>query len=64
MTMSHKRFIVLGGPGGYLTCRPAGCPMTADRYKGWQPLFKVNRRMTTALASEAKVAALRHWEIA
>lgn len=62
--MSGKRFLVLGGPRGYLTCRPAGCPMLADRYRGWQVLFKVNRPLTPALADQAKSAALRGWELA
>lgn len=56
---SRKRFVVLGGPGGYLSCRPAGCPMITDRYKRWQVLFTVNRPLTTARADAAKSAALR-----
>ena len=43
---SPKRFVILGGPGGYLSCRPAGCPMIADRYRHWQRLGTVNRPLT------------------
>lgn len=61
---SHKRFVVLGGPGGYLTCRPAGCPMITDRYRRWQRLFTVNRPLTQRTADAAKDAALRCYELA
>lgn len=56
---SSKRFVVLGGPGGYLTCRPAGCPMLRDRYRGWVRLFTVNRPNEPRFTNAAKDAALR-----
>lgn len=56
---SKKRFVVLGGPGGALTCRPAGCPMISDRYKAWTVLFGVNRPLTRTLADAAKDAVFR-----
>ena len=59
-----RRFVVLGGPCGYLTCRPVDCPMIQDRYRAWQPLFTVNRPMTPALAEAAKGAALRCFTLA
>lgn len=59
---SRKRFVVLGGPSGHLTCRPAGCPMLADQYRRWQQLFTVNRPLTWQLAEAAKHAALRCYE--
>ena len=62
--MTTKRFVVLGGPGGYLTCRPVGCPMIADQYRRWQPLFTVNRPLSMRLANAAKDAALRCYELA
>ena len=64
--MNHtqsRRFVVLGGPRGYLTCRPAGCPMLTDRYRSWQPLFTVNRPLTPELAHAAQHAALRAFEL-
>lgn len=61
---SRKRFVVLGGPGGYLTCRPAGCPMIRDHYRTWQVLFTVNRPLTWQLAEAAKDEALRCFELA
>ena len=61
--MPAKRFVVLGGPGGYLTCRPTGCPMIADRYKRWQVLFTVNRPPTQAMVAAAQDAALRCFEL-
>jgi hypothetical protein len=64
MAASRKRFVVLGGPRGYLTCRPAGCPMLSDRYARWQPLFTVNRPLTPAMADAAQRAALRVFEVA
>lgn len=62
-TPSHKRFVVLGGPRGYLSVRPVGCPMIRDQYKRWQPLFTVNRPLTIALENAAKDAALRCYEV-
>lgn len=56
---SAKRCVVLGGPRGYLTVRPVGCPMIADRYARWTPLFTINRPLTPQLADAAKDAALR-----
>jgi hypothetical protein len=58
------RFVVLGGPRGYLTCRPLGCPSVKDRYRNWQPLFTVNRPLTHEMANAAKDAALRCYEVA
>lgn len=60
---STKRMVVLGGPGGYLSVRPAGCPMITDRYKRWQVLFTVNRPYSFRLAEAAKDAALRCYEV-
>lgn len=57
--MSRGRCVVLGGPRGYLTVRPVGCPMIADRYARWTPLFTINRPFTPRLADAAKAAALR-----
>jgi hypothetical protein len=62
--MSHKRFVVLGGPGGYLACRPAGCPMLKDRYRNWTMLFTVNRPWSLELCRAAQSAALRCFELA
>lgn len=60
--MSPTRCVVLGGPRGYLTVRPVGCPMIADRYRAWTPLFTINRPLTPRLAETAKAAALRCYE--
>jgi histidinol-phosphate/aromatic aminotransferase/cobyric acid decarboxylase-like protein len=64
ITPSPRRFVVLGGPGGYRTGRPVGCPMIRDRYRAWQPLFTVNRPLTATMANAAKDAVFRCYEIA
>lgn len=56
---SRKRFVLLGGPGGHLTCRPVGCPLIAGRYRQWQELARINRPLTTRLDQWAKGWALR-----
>ncbi len=61
---SRSRFIVLGGPGGQMSCRPAGCPMIGDRYRRWQRLFTVNRPLTPARARAAQHAVLRLYTLA
>ena len=61
--LSPKRFVVLGGPGGHLSCRPVGCPMLTDRYRRWQLLFAVNRPLTPARAHAAQRAALRIYSL-
>lgn len=61
---SPKRFVVLGGPGGRLSCRPVGCPMIGDRYRRWQVLFHVNRPLTTERVAAAQRAALRIYTVA
>lgn len=58
-TSSSKRFEILGGPGGYLTCLPVGDPRRRDRYRHWTRLATVNRPLTPALADAAKGWALR-----
>ena len=61
---SPRRFVVIAGPGGYLSCRPVGCPMLRDRYRRWQPLFRVNRPLTPARVDAAQRAALRLYTLA
>lgn len=39
---SSRRFVLLGGPGGYMTVVPAGHPMREDRYWNWTELLRVN----------------------
>jgi len=56
---SRKRFVVIGGAGGYLSCLPVGCPMLNDRYRRWQLLFRVNRPLTPARVDAAQRSALR-----
>lgn len=60
---SPKRFVVIGGPGGWLSCRPVGCPMLTDRCRRWQPLFHVNRPLTPELVDAAQRAALRLYTV-
>lgn len=59
--MATKRFHVLGGPGGYLTCVPVNSPFIQDggRYARWQRLITVNRPLTPRRADAAKVWALQ-----
>lgn len=61
---SPRRFVVIGGPGGQLSCRPVGCPMLADRYGRWQRLFQVNRPLTPSRVAAAQRAALRLYTVA
>jgi hypothetical protein len=57
--VSAKRFELLGGPGGYLTCLPVGDPRRGDRYRAWVRLATVNRPLSPELADDAKGWALR-----
>lgn len=59
---SPRRFVLLGGPGGYMTVVPAGSPLL-ERYGGWTTLLRVNvpRRLepdARNVAGEAKQWAL------
>jgi hypothetical protein len=53
-----KRFLVLGGPGGYLTCVAASNAALRARYATWTLLATVHRPLTMARASCAKGWAL------
>jgi hypothetical protein len=57
--VSAKRFELLGGPGGYLTCLPVGHPRRGDRYRRWVRLATVNRPLSPERADAAKGWALR-----
>jgi len=59
---SHKRFLLLGGPGDYLTCLPAGDPRLHDRYRQWVVLMKINRPLSPQLVHEAEMWAVRTFE--
>lgn len=39
---SGRRFVLLGGPGGYLTMVPAGSRFQRDQYRDWTELLRVN----------------------
>lgn len=54
-----KRCVLLGGPGGYLTCLPAGDARLRDRYRNWQVLMRINRPLSPGLADAAKGWAMR-----
>jgi len=57
---SHKRFLLLGGPGGYLSCLPAGDPRLRDGfYRHWVVLMKVNRPLSPRLVHAAQMWAVR-----
>lgn len=58
-----RRFLVLGGPGGYLATARPDTDLTDSRWRRWVVLFKVNRPMTPALRDAALGAALRHFEV-
>lgn len=51
---SHKRFLLIGGPKGYLSCLPAGDPRLHDYYRRWIVLIKVNRPLSISLCREAQ----------
>jgi hypothetical protein len=59
---SAKRFELLGGPGGYLSCLPMGDARRHDRYRCWSTLLRVNRPMTEALVDCAQRWALRTYD--
>lgn len=61
-TVSRKRFLLLAGLGGYLTCLPAGDPRLADRYRAWTVLARINRRLSPRLAEAAKAWAVRTFD--
>jgi hypothetical protein len=58
-----SRFHVLGGPGGWLTCLPAGDPRQHDRYRSWVVLGTVTRPLTPQRAEQAKAWALRTYRL-
>jgi hypothetical protein len=65
---SDRRYVILGGPGGYLTVQRAGSPMIADRYRRWQVLGTYNAprnrwHAPMACANQAKDWALRTFEV-
>lgn len=69
---SDRRWVILGGPGGYLTVVEANHPQIRDRYRRWQELGRVNvpRRLREHYAARpylfagpAKSWALRAWEL-
>ena len=62
--MAGGRFLVLGGPGGYLATARPDVDLADPRWRRWCVLFKVNRPLTPALRTAALGAALRHYELA
>ena len=61
-TISQRRFLLLGGPAGYLTCLRAGDPRLADRYRAWTVLARINRPLSPRLAEAAKAWAVRTFD--
>jgi len=59
MRPRRKRFLLLEGPGGYLSCLPAGDPRLYDYYKNWVVLMKVNRPLSPRLVDAAQMCAVR-----
>lgn len=55
---SPRRFVLLGGPGGYLTVLAAGSPLL-EKYGGWTTLLRVNvpRRKTCRTCVEPHLGA-------
>ena len=62
--LSRKRFLVIGGPGGYLATVRAGYDLSDARWNRWRVLFAVNRALTTETRDAALGAALRCFEVA
>lgn len=58
-----RRFELLGGPGGYMTCLPVGDARRHDRYRRFVTLATINRPLTMARAEWAKGWALRTFEL-
>lgn len=61
--MVGGRFLVLGGPGGYLATARPDVDLDDPRWRRWCVLFKVNRPLTPALRSAALEGALRAYEV-
>jgi hypothetical protein len=61
--MSDKRFELLGGPGGRMTCLPIGDARRNDRYRRWTRLLVVNRPLTMARADAAQRWALEVFDV-
>lgn len=60
---SQKRFLLLVGEGGYLTCLRAGDPRRQDRYKAWTILATIHRPLTPDLVRQAQLWAVRHYDV-
>jgi len=56
---SRKRFLLLGGPGGYLNCLPAGDPRLHDLYRRWVVLMNIHRPLSPRLVHAAQMWAVR-----
>lgn len=55
---SPRRWQVLVGPQGHLTCLPVGDPRRADRYRAFTPVAEFNRPLTPARAQAARAWAV------
>lgn len=65
---SPRRFVLLGGPGGWMTVLPAGSPMRADRYAGWTELARANLPRRRSLRPNGPIeartaAAMKRWAL-
>jgi hypothetical protein len=58
MTPSTKRFVLLRGPGGWLTCLPVGHHWRETRYGAWDEIARVNAPLDDITATAAKLWAL------
>jgi len=57
---SRKRFLLLGGSGGYLSCLPAGDPRLQDSfYRRWVVLMNIHRPLSPRLVRAAQMWAVR-----
>jgi hypothetical protein len=54
-----RRFVVLLGPGGYITCVPANSSWRRSRYRNWIVLCVIHRPISPELVRQTQLWAVR-----
>jgi len=54
-----RRFVVMLGPGGYMTCVPANSPWRRSIYRNWIVLCAIHRPISPELVNQAKLWVVR-----